>query len=105
MGRGSTVLTQLTKSGDKSGSPSRIVRLSFALTITMEEVMRAFALGFLLLTAGPATAAEKYVGSVAEVRTIVSFRAADAAVQKLLPEGWELDVATSASAKDVNLIA
>ena len=67
--------------------------------------MRAFVLGFLLLTAGPATAADKYVGSVAEVRTIVSFRAADAAVQKLLPEGWELDVANSGSAKDVNLIA
>jgi hypothetical protein len=67
--------------------------------------MRAFALGFLLLAAGPALAADKYVGSVAEVRTILNFKAADAAVQKLLPEGWELDVATSGPAKDVNLVA
>ena len=31
------------------------------------------------------------------------FKAAEAAVQKFLPEGWELDVATSGPAKDINL--
>ncbi len=65
--------------------------------------MRAFFLGFLLLAAGPALAADKYVGSNADVRTILAFKAADAAIQKFLPEGWELDVATTGPAKDVNL--
>jgi hypothetical protein len=65
--------------------------------------MRAFLLGSLLLAAAPALAAEKYVGGNSDVRTILAFKAADAAVQKFLPEGWELDVATSGPAKDVNL--
>jgi hypothetical protein len=65
--------------------------------------MRAFFVGFLLLAAGPALAADKYVGSNVDVRTILAFKAADAPVQKVLPEGWELDVATAGTAKDVNL--
>jgi hypothetical protein len=65
--------------------------------------MRAFFLGLLLLAAGPALAADKYVGGNSDVRTILAFKAADAAVQKFLPEGWELDVATNGPAKDVNL--
>ncbi len=65
--------------------------------------MRAFFLRFLLLAAGPALAADKYVGSNADVRTILAFKAADAAIKKFLPEGWELDVATTSPAKDVNL--
>jgi hypothetical protein len=65
--------------------------------------MRALLLGFMLLAAGPTLAAEKYVGSNVDVRTILAFKIADAAAQKFLPEGWELDVATTGSAKDVNL--
>jgi hypothetical protein len=65
--------------------------------------MRTFFVGFMLLAAGPALAADKYVGSNVDVRTILAFKAADAAVQKVLPEGWELDVATAGAAKDVNL--
>jgi hypothetical protein len=68
-----------------------------------EGLMRAFFVGFLLLAAGPALAAEKYVGSNTDVRTVLAFKAADAAVQKFLPEGWELDVATSGPTKDINL--
>ena len=56
----------------------------------------------LLLAAGPALAADKYVGSNVDVRTILAFKVADAPVQKFLPEGWELDVATAGTAKDVN---
>jgi hypothetical protein len=63
----------------------------------------AFVLGFILLSAGPVLAADKYVGSNIDVRTILAFKVADAAVQKALPEGWELDVATIGPAKDVNL--
>jgi hypothetical protein len=65
--------------------------------------MRALLLGFMLLAAGPTLAAEKYVGSNVDVRTILAFRVADAAAQTFLPEGWELDVATTGSAKDINL--
>ena len=65
--------------------------------------MRAFSSWkFLLLAAGPALAAEKHVGSNVDVRTVLAFKVADAAVQKFLPEGWESDVATG-PAKDVNL--
>jgi hypothetical protein len=65
--------------------------------------MRALFLGFFLLAAGPVLAADKYVGGNVDVRTILAFKARDAAVQKFLPEGWEVDVATTGSAKDVNL--
>jgi hypothetical protein len=65
--------------------------------------MRALLLGFTLLAATPALAAEKYVGSNVDVRTVLAFKVADAAVQKFLPEGWQPDVATAGPAKDVNL--
>src|SRR6266446_5030898 len=65
--------------------------------------MRAFVLGFLLLAAGPALAAEKYVGGNVDMRTTLAFKAPDAGVRKLLPEGWDLDVADSGPAKDINL--
>jgi hypothetical protein len=65
--------------------------------------MRAFFLGLLLLAAGPALAAEKFVGGNVDARTTLAFKAPEAAVQKFLPEGWELDVATSGPAKDINL--
>lgn len=65
--------------------------------------MRALLLGFTLLAATPALAAEKYVSSNVDVRTVLAFKVADAAVQKFLPEGWQPDVATAGPAKDVNL--
>jgi hypothetical protein len=80
-----------------------MVVLPFIITTVREEVMRAFVLSFLLLAAGPALAADKYVGSNVDVRTILAFKAADAAVQKFLPDGWELDVASVGPAKDINL--
>ena len=54
--------------------------------------MRALLLGFLLLAAEPVLAAEKYVGSNVDSRTILAFKVTDAAVQKFLPAGWEPDV-------------
>ena len=51
---------------------------------TREAVMHAlFAL--LLLAAGPALAAEKYVGGNVDVRTVLAFKAPDASVLKFLP--------------------
>jgi hypothetical protein len=92
-------------------SRGRTIVVSFVITtiarlttVTIrEDVMRALLLGFSLLVAGPALAAEKYVGSNVDVRTILAFKVADAAVQKLLPAGWEPDVATTGPAKDINL--
>jgi hypothetical protein len=70
---------------------------------TREELMRAFLLGLLLLATGPALAAEKFVGGNVDARTTLAFKAPDAAVRKVLPEGWDLDVANSGPAKDINL--
>ena len=44
--------------------------------------MRALLLGFTLLAATPALAAEKYVGSNVDVRTVLAFKVADAAVRR-----------------------
>jgi len=49
--------------------------------------MRAFLLSLLWLLAGPALAQEKLVGTNMDVRTILNFKVADAAIQKLLPPG------------------
>jgi len=65
--------------------------------------MRAFAVFGLLLLAAPAVAQEKFVSSDASVRTILDFKAPAAAVQKLLPGGWELDSPSSGSATGSNL--
>jgi hypothetical protein len=65
--------------------------------------MRAPLLGLLLLAAEPAIATEKYAGGNVDVRTILAFKAPDAAVRKFLPEGWDLDLASSGPAKGVNL--
>src|SRR5215831_2497076 len=70
---------------------------------TREELMRAFFFGFLLVATGPALAAEKYVGGNVDVRTTLALKALDAGVRKFLPAGWDLDVANSGPAKDVNL--
>ncbi len=50
--------------------------------------MRAFLLSLLWLLAGPALAQEKLVGTNMDVRTILDFKVADAAIQKLLPPGF-----------------
>jgi hypothetical protein len=65
--------------------------------------MRALLLGLFILAAGPAVAAEKYVGGNVDLRTVLAFKAPDAAVRKFLPAGWDLDVTSSGPAKDVNL--
>jgi hypothetical protein len=53
---------------------------------------------------GPATAEEKLVATYGEERTILAFKVPDAAVQKLLPEGWEAAPVPAGPSKDANLI-
>jgi hypothetical protein len=47
--------------------------------------------------------AETLVENSAEVRLQLDFAVSDAAIKKVLPAGWETDVATSGGAKDCNL--
>ena len=47
--------------------------------------------------------AESFIENSAEVRLQLDFAVADAAIRKVLPAGWETDVATSGGAKDCNL--
>lgn len=52
--------------------------------------MRALMLVVLLSFAVPSYANEKLVGSNVDVRTTIAFKVSDAAVQQLVPEGWDI---------------
>ena len=62
--------------------------------MTISQITRdlagAAALLALAASANGTSAAEKLVATDASVRTILSFRVADATAQKLLPEGWQV---------------
>jgi hypothetical protein len=53
---------------------------------------------------GPAMAEENLVATYGEERTILAFKLPDAAVQKLLPEGWEAAPVPAGPSKDANLL-
>ena len=53
--------------------------------------MRFLLLVGALVLAHPALAQEKVVGNNVDVRTLLLFKASDTAVQKMLPEGWEVN--------------
>lgn len=57
----------------------------------------------LLVIAGSAFAQEKLSSTHLDLRTTVAIKAPDAAVQKMLPHGWELNPPMSGSAKGANL--
>jgi hypothetical protein len=65
--------------------------------------MRAFVLIGALLLGMPAVAQEKFVSSDSAVRTILNYKAPPTAVQKLLPDGWEIDSPTSGPSSGANL--
>ncbi len=71
----------------------------------MRAINRAGAAAILAAATASASPgqAQTYVGHSAEVRLQLDFQIADAAIKKLLPAGWETDVATSGGAKDCNL--
>ena len=66
----------------------------------MIRIWLPFVLTFL---AGPSLAEEKFAGSNVDVRTVLSFKAPDAAVQRMLPEGWEVNSPASGPSKGFNL--
>jgi hypothetical protein len=65
--------------------------------------MRVLAAVAASLLAAPALAQEKHVVTDASVRTMFSFKAPAAAVEKLLPAGWQVDAPTSGAAAGANL--
>jgi hypothetical protein len=46
---------------------------------------------------------ENFVGSAIDVRTVLAFKASDAAVQKMLPAGWEINSPTAGPTKGFNV--
>ncbi len=75
--------------------------------MTISQIVRnvagAAALLALTAAANAAFAGEKLVNTVAAQRTHLSFKVSDAAVQKLLPEGWEASPSNTGPSKDANL--
>jgi hypothetical protein len=67
--------------------------------------MRCVLLALLVCVASPVFAQEKerLAATDISVRTILSFKASDAAVQKMLPAGWEVSSPTTGSGKGFNL--
>jgi hypothetical protein len=61
----------------------------------------------LCLPASPPMAAasdeEKLVGTYAEARTILAFKVSDAALQTIVPKGWQVSPIATGAAKDANL--
>jgi hypothetical protein len=60
--------------------------------------MRALILAAALFVAAPAVAQEKFVSSNVDVRTLIDFKVSEAALQKMLPDGWAIDLFSGASA-------
>jgi hypothetical protein len=71
----------------------------------MSARIRAAILSSLLLlpVAGTAAKAETFIEQAAEHRFQLDFHVADAALKRMLPQGWEPAVATAGLAKDANL--
>jgi hypothetical protein len=70
-----------------------------------EEVMRACLVLLALVVTSSASAQgnEKFTGSNVDVRTGLTFKASDSAVQKMLPPGWEVNSPAAGPAKGSNL--
>ena len=68
--------------------------------------MRRMLVTALLFVASPAFAGDKdkLYGSTLDVRTVLAFNVADAAVQKMLPDGWQVDSPTAGPSKGSNLV-
>lgn len=56
-----------------------------------------------LLAVSAATGEEKIVGTYGEARTILAFKVSDAAVQTMVPAGWQASVVATGPAKGANL--
>jgi hypothetical protein len=67
------------------------------------NIARTVVLLALAAAADSASAGEKPVNTVGAQRTHLSFKVSDAAVQKLLPDGWDASPSNTGPSKDANL--
>jgi hypothetical protein len=67
------------------------------------KLTAATALLVVMAAGNAASAAEKLVGTYGEQRTVLAFKVPDTAVQKLLPEGWQVSPPGTGPSKDANL--
>jgi hypothetical protein len=69
------------------------------------RALPALSSAIILLLARPAFAGETYRldGSTLDVRTVLSFKVADSAVQKMLPDGWQIEPPSAGPSKGSNL--
>lgn len=74
-----------------------------AISQIVRNVAGTAALLALTAAVNAASAGEKFVNTVAAQRTHLSFKMPDAAVQKLLPEGWQPSPSNAGPSKDANL--
>lgn len=80
------------------------------ISTKLRKAPRRFVLGIagavllLLHSSCGAQALLRLVENDLEVRTTVAFKVSDAAVQKVLPQGWELNAPKSGPSKDFNLV-
>src|SRR5262249_3324465 len=84
------------------------VRTGARGSYAMVRIIASGAAGALLaagaiITAAPPASADTLVENSAEFRFQLDFHVNDAALQKLLPAGWEPAIATQGPAKDCNL--
>jgi hypothetical protein len=63
----------------------------------------AAALSLVAAAAYPALAQEKLAGTYGEVRTVLSFKVADPALQKFVPAGWQSSPFTTGPSKGANV--
>src|SRR5947209_8465264 len=73
------------------------------VTSTGRSCMRALYVVAAVLLAQSALAQEKLVGSNVDVRTGLTFKVSDGVVQKMLPEGWEVNSPTAGPTKGSNV--
>jgi hypothetical protein len=59
-------------------------------------------LGLALPAFAQSEKSEKFVGTQADIRTVLHFKVSDAAIKKLLPAGWEVDSPASGPYNGVN---
>ena len=66
--------------------------------------MRAFALVVLWVFVAPTYAGERLSGSNVDVRTYLAFKVSDAALQKMVPSGWEVNPPPAGPSKGFNAV-
>ena len=67
-------------------------------------VIGTAALSLIAAAAHPALAQEKLVGTYGEVRTILSFKVNDSALQKFVPAGWQSNPVGTGPSKGANVL-